>query len=126
MPRLSQPTKDGAFENQNQATAVTIAATAAAGLTALIPVAGPFVAAAIGLVGAGFGWRALKQGKMVHDPPRDDYQIPTTLSPPLIEAGDPGDTALDTSAAELARATDRAMRALDAMMLALERASGPS
>lgn len=124
MPRVSEAAKDAAFNNQNRASAVVIAAGPAGAAAALIPVAGPFVAAGIGLVAAGFGWRALGQGKIVRDPPRDDYDVLTSLPPPVIDTTVRGDTALELAAADLARATDETMRAFEAMTVALERASG--
>jgi hypothetical protein len=124
MSRPSQATKDAAFENQNQASVVAIATAPAAGLVALIPVAGPFVVVGILAVGAGYGLRALRQGRIVHDPPRHDFSVPTTLPPPMVAMKVFSDTALDAPASGLVRATDETARAFEAMVLALERASG--
>ena len=86
--------------------------------------AGPFIAAGIAAVGAAFGFRAIKLGKVVRDPPRDDYSTPTPLSDPPIDMTTVGDSPVESAAAALVESVDTCNRALEAMMLALERASG--
>lgn len=124
MPRPSQAAKDAAFRNQNRASGVAVAAGPAVGAAALIPGAGPFVALGIAAVGAAFGIRAIIQGRIVHDPPRDDYTVATTMPPPRFDTSVLGQSDLERSAAELIRVNDETTRAFEAMIVALERASG--
>jgi len=124
VPRPSQHAKDAAYRSQNKAAAVAAAAGGAAGGAALIPIVGPFVAAGIGAVGAVFGFRAIIQGKVVHDPPRGDYFVPTALEPPVFGPGVLGDSPVERTGAELVAVNDEAARALAAMVIAVERASG--
>lgn len=120
----SQAAKDAAFRNQNQALGVATASAPTIAFSALIPVAGPFIAAGVAAVGAAFGFRAIKLGKVVRDPPREDYSTPTTIAESTIDAAIVGGTPLEYAAADLIDAVDRSGRAFDAMMLALERSSG--
>jgi hypothetical protein len=124
MPRPSQDAKDAAYRSQNKAAAVAATAGGAAGGAALIPIVGPFIAAGIGAVGAAFGFRAIVQGKVVHDPPRADYFVPTALDPPVFGPGILGDSPVERIGAELVAVNDEAARALAAMVIAVERASG--
>jgi hypothetical protein len=124
MPRPSQDAKDAAFRSKNKAAAVAATAGGAAGGAALIPIVGPFIAAGIGAVGAAFGFRAIVQGKVVHDPPRADYFVLTALDPPVFGPGILGDSPVERIGAELVAVNDEAARALAAMVIAVERASG--
>ena len=126
MPRPSQAAKDAAFRNQERATALAIASGPAAAGAALIPGAGLFIGLGIATVGAGFGIRALVQGRLAHDPPRDDYTSTTTPPPPRFDLTALGQGPVEVSAAELVRATDKTAGAMEAMILALERVRAPS
>lgn len=124
MPRPSQAAKDAAFRNQEVASGVATTSGVAAAGVALIPGVGPFIALGAAGVGAIFGIRAIKLGRIAHDPPRDDYSEPTTLPPSRVDVSVLGDSPTEVAAAGLIDANDQATRAFDAIILALERASG--
>jgi hypothetical protein len=124
MARPTEAAKDKAFHAQNAAQSVATAAGGGACLGALIPGAGIFIAAGIGAVGAAAGLYAIKLGKIVHDPPRDDYSLETTIRESTIDRNVVGDTAIERTAADLVVEIDQTTRLLDGMIVALERSAG--
>jgi hypothetical protein len=124
MPRPTKRQKDAAFNQQQATSAAAIGAgTAAVGL-AFIPVAGPFVAAGAVVVGGALSLRALHLGRLAHDPPRDDYRLPTTVSSSALDTAGLGESDVERAEAEFANVVDEEARIVDALVVALERASG--
>jgi len=124
MSKPTQSAKDKAFQTQNAAQSVVVTAGGGAGFSALIPGAGIFIAAGIGAVAAAAGFYAIKLGKIVHDPPRDDYSLATTIRESTVNTEIVGDTAIEAAAANLIREVDQTTRSLDGMIVAIERSAG--
>jgi hypothetical protein len=122
VPRLTQDQKEAAFHSQQQATGAAVTAGAVAAGTALIPGFGLFISAGVGMIGAALSFRALRQGKLHHDPPRSDFRSETTLEPPAFNPDALGDLPIDV--APFVRVTDELARIFGAMDVAIERASG--
>jgi hypothetical protein len=89
-----------------------------------IPGAGLFIAAAAGVAGAGLAALATKQNQVAHDPPRDDFFTSTEVAPSTLNLEALGGSPIREPAIALARSADEAARLLDAMITAVERASG--
>ncbi len=124
---MSQPTqaaKDKAFRAQNAAQSTAVTAGGGACVSALIPGAGIFIAAGVGAVATVAGLYAIRLGKIVHDPPRDDYSLATTIRESTIDTDIVGGTAIEVTAADLVREVDQTTRLLDGMIVALERSAG--
>jgi hypothetical protein len=92
MPRPTKRQKDAAFNQQQTTSAAAIGASTAAVGLALIPVAGIFVAAGVAIVGATLPLRALHLGRLAHDPPRDDYRLPTTVASGALDTAGLGES----------------------------------
>jgi hypothetical protein len=124
MPRPTKRQKDAAFNQQQATSAAAIAAGTAAVGVAFIPLAGPFVAAGAALVGGALSLRALHLGRLAHDPPRDDYRLPTAVSSSALDTAGLGESDVERAEAEFANVVDEEARIVDALVVALERAWG--
>jgi hypothetical protein len=124
MPRPTKRQKDAAFNQQQTTQAAAIGATTAAVGLAFIPVAGVFVAAGVAIVGGALSLRALHLGRLAHDPPRDDYRLPTTVASGALDTAGLGESDVERAAAEFASSVDEEAQIVDALVVALERASG--
>jgi hypothetical protein len=91
---------------------------------ALIPVAGPFVAAGCGVLSGALALRAIQQGRIVRDPARDDYDEQTTLGPVRFNISDLAETSVEMAVADLVSTTDELTRLIEANVLAVERSDG--
>ncbi len=124
MTELSAEQKATASENQDRANYAALAAAPAAAGALFIPIAGPFVALGIVTIGSAIGAVGVHQGKLARDPPRDDFDIETTLGPHLFDPTLLGTSRFEVNAAEFVRIEDQIARLSDAFVRALERASG--
>jgi hypothetical protein len=122
--RLTTAKKNAISKSADKVTLAGIATQPAAYFAVLIPGAGPFVAGGLVLAGAALGIRALWQHKLARDPPRDDFDQETTLVPSTLSPKVIGDTDFERVAVEFARIEDEIARIIEAMVTALERASG--
>lgn len=89
-----------------------------------IPVAGPFAAAGFGAVGAVLSIRGIRLGKVVRDPPRDDFRHETEPVVSRLDLDPLRESPLGEPVIVLVAAVDETNRLLDAMVTAVERASG--
>ena len=124
MARLTEAKKNAISKSADKVTLAGIAAQPAAYFAVLIPGAGPFVAGGLVLAGAALGIRALWQNKLARDPPRDDFDQETTLGPSTLSPRVIGDTDFERAAVDFVRIEDEIARIIEAMVTALERASG--
>jgi hypothetical protein len=124
MARLTKAKKNAISKSADKVTLAGIATQPAAYFAVLIPGAGPFVAGGLVLAGTALGIRALWQSKLARDPPRDDFDQETTLGPPTLAPRVIGGTDFERVAVEFAYIEDEIARIIEAMVTALERASG--
>lgn len=124
MAKLPKELKDKAARSESKATNVAIASGPAGALGSLIPGAAPFVLVGAALIGAAAALRAKKQHQLVIDPPRDDFDQETTIGPPTLSPHVLEDTAVEHAAVDFARTQEEMARIIEAMVTAIERASG--
>lgn len=82
------------------------------------------VAIGTAAVGALSGILANRLQRFADDPPRDDYFDETKVEASTLNTSRPGDSPVAVATSGLLVATDRTVRDFDALILALERASG--
>jgi hypothetical protein len=120
----TQAQKDAAERSQDKAqTGAELSGAASFGV-AFIPGPGPFIGGGILIFGLVLGRRARKQAKIVKDPPRDDYDQTTVLRPLVFSPRALGDSTVEEVAVRAAGIQDRLAQIIDAMVIAIERASG--
>jgi hypothetical protein len=121
--RPSPTHKEIAFRNQQKAQVVAADSYFAAVVVSRLPKLGPFIAIAPAALGYLYSRRAIGQSKIVHDPPRDDFERSTSLSPTRLNLEALAESPV-TVPTMLMRTTDDATRALSAMLRSVERAWG--
>jgi len=122
--RPAKGQKEAAARTEDKVDAAAKASIPASACATLIPGAGLFVAAGIALVGGGLSFWARKLHKLGVDPPRDDFDQETIIGPPVLRPRVLGGTSVEEAAVEFVRTEDELARILEAMITAIERASG--
>jgi hypothetical protein len=124
MRRFSEKQKDAAALSQERAEYAALAANPLGFGMAFVPVAGPFLAGAAIAVGFALGARAIKQGRIVRDPPDPNFREPVRVPEPQLDLSRLGDEPFQTRAAEFAQVNEKAGSICGAMVGSLERAMG--
>lgn len=124
MRRFSQEQKDAAALSQDRAGYAALAANPFAFGMAFVPVAGPFLAGAVVAVGFALGARAIKQGRIVRDPPDFNFREPVRVQEPQLALSHLGEDSFQGRAVEFAQVNEKVGAICEAMVGSLERAMG--
>ena len=124
MPRFSDEQKKAASKNKLRIERLAAATVPAAGAAVLIPGFGPLVSVGVGVIGFAIFWRAGRQERIIIDPARDDFSLPTEPEPPRFDTAVFGDSRLAGAVADFVRVTDELAALFEAVVVAVERASG--
>jgi hypothetical protein len=116
--------KAAAERNQDRVNTLAIAAGFAGSTLALVPVAGPFIGAGCGVLAGALGLRGIQQGRIVRDPPREDFDVATRLGPPRFNVSELASSPVEVSIVDLVSTTDKLTRLVEANVVAVERAEG--
>jgi hypothetical protein len=124
MRRFSDEQKGAAALSQERAEYAALAANPVAFGVAFVPVAGPFLVGAAVVVGVALGVRAIKQGRIVRDPPDPNFREPVRVLEPQLDLSHLGEDPFQRRAAEFAQVNEKAGSLCEAMVGSLERAMG--
>jgi hypothetical protein len=91
---------------------------------AFVPVAGPFLAGAAVAVGFALGARAIKQGRIVRDPPDPNFREPVRAPGPQLDLARLSEGPFQARAVDFARVNEKAGSICGGMVSSLERAMG--
>lgn len=124
MRRFSDEQKGAAALSQERAEYAALAANPVAFGVAFVPVAGPFLVGAAVVVGVALGVRALKQGRIVRDPPDLNFREPVQVLEPQLDLSHLSEDLFQRRAGEFAQVNEKAGALCEAMVGSLERAMG--
>lgn len=91
---------------------------------AFVPVAGPFLAGAAIAVGFALGARAIKQGRIVRDPPDPNFRKTVRAPGPRLDLSRLSEGPFQARAVDFARVNEKAGSICGGMVSSLERAMG--
>lgn len=124
MRRFSQEQKDAAALSRERVENAALYAGPLGFGVMFVPVAGPFLAGAAVVVGFALGKRAIKQGRIVRDPPDLNFREPVRVPEPQLDLSRLGEEPFQAPAANFAQANEKVGSICEAMVGSLERAMG--